>query len=217
MKALRDQLWLTYAIWGVLMLSALTALATARWPVAFVALATILVSMLPMILAPRLGLHLPRRFIAVIVLFVFATLFLGEVYDFYERYWWWDIALHGLSAVGFGLIGFLLVFILFEGDRYAAPAWALGMIAFCMGVTIGVTWEIFEFGMDQIFGLNMQKSGLMDTMGDLIVDCIGAGIGGLTGYLYLKGRDLGGSRAVIDEFIHHNRRFFRRSGKRRDR
>ena len=39
--------------------------------------------------------------------------------------------------------------------------------------------------MDKTFGLNMQKSGLMDTMSDLIIDSIGAGIAALAGYLYL--------------------------------
>ena len=38
----------------------------------------------------------------------------------------------------------------------------------CFAITIGALWEVFEFGMDQLFGLNMQKSGLLDTMGDLI-------------------------------------------------
>ena len=36
--------------------------------------------------------------------------------------------------------------------------------------------------MDILFGLSMQKSGVIDTMGDLIVDAIGAG----AGYWYLK-------------------------------
>ncbi|MGH7573673.1 MAG: hypothetical protein ACREM1_00880, partial [Longimicrobiales bacterium] len=47
-------------------------------------------------------------------------------------------------------------------------------------------WEIFEFGMDQVFGLNMQKSGLVDTMWDLIVNVIGAGAIALLGYGWLK-------------------------------
>jgi len=47
--------------------------------------------------------------------------------------------------------------------------------------SIGALWEVFEFGMDQIFGMNMQKSGLVDTMGDLIVDAIGAGLAAMSG------------------------------------
>ena len=39
---------------------------------------------------------------------------------------------------------------------------------------IGVIWEIFEFSLDYVIGLNMQKSGLVDTMGDLIVNSIGS-------------------------------------------
>jgi len=209
MNFLRNQSGLTYAIWIVLIAEALAAMITMRWTVAFVSLSTLALSLTPPLLASRLHIRLPRWIIAAVALFVFATLFLGEVLDFYERLWWWDIALHGLSALGFGFTGFLFVFILFEGDRYAAPAWALGLLAFCFAVTIGVIWEVFEFSMDQAFGMNMQKSGLMDTMGDLVVDVIGAGIAGITGALYLRGQALGSVAALFDEFVRLNRRFFK--------
>jgi hypothetical protein len=64
--------------------------------------------------------------------------------------------------------------------------------------------------MDQAFGFKMQKSGLMDTMGDLIVDAVGAFIGAATGFGYLKGQARGGLAVLIDEFVTRNPRYFRR-------
>lgn len=202
---LRNQPYVTWAIWLILIGDTIFALATQRWTVVFVSVSALVLTILPALFVARFRIRLPMSFLAAISLFVFCTLFLGEVYDFYERYWWWDILLHGGSAMAFGLIGFLFVFYLFEGDRYAAPPIAVAFTAFCCAVTIGALWEIFEFGMDQVFGLNMQKSGLVDTMGDLIVDTIGASVGALAGFLFLKGREIGGVSAAIDEFLRLNR------------
>ena len=55
-------------------------------------------------------------------------------------------------------------------------------------MAIGATWEIFEFTMDKLFGLSMQKSGLDDTMYDLIVDTFGALSAAAAGYYYLTER-----------------------------
>jgi hypothetical protein len=143
-------------------------------------------------------------------LFFFATIFLGEAFDFYERLWWWDLALHGSSAVGFGLTGFLLVFMLFEGDRFAAPPSAIAAITFCVAMTIGATWEIFEYTMDASFGLNMQKSGLDDTMGDLIVNGIGSLTASLTGYIYLTRDSEGWIGRRLSQFIKINRKFYQK-------
>lgn len=208
--------WLVYSIWATLVVAIIYALATARWSMAFVALATIALTLLPAIFVDRFAIKLPVTFFAGIVVFVFATIFLGEALDFYERLWWWDIALHGGSAIGFGLIGFVFIFMLFEGDRYAAPAIAVAFVAFCFSMTIGATWEIFEFGVDQVFGLNMQKSGLVDTMSDMIVNAFGSAIGALAGFFYLKGREFGGLSGTIDEFVRLNRERFRKLRSRHD-
>lgn len=207
---LRRQPYVAQSIWAMLVLALLVALGTLRWSLAFVAALTLGLSLLPVLAERRFGIRLPMKFMAGIVVFVFATVFLGEAFDFYNRFWWWDIALHAGSAVGFGLVGFLFVFMLFEGDRYAAPAWAAAFVSFCLALSLGTLWEIFEFGMDQLFGLNMQKSGLIDTMWDLIVDTGGASVGGLAGFLFLKGRQLGGLTAVLKEFTLMNRRWFRK-------
>ncbi|MCR8725852.1 hypothetical protein [Frigidibacter sp. ROC022] len=197
-------------IWISLALAFTAALIEGRWSLAFVATATFVLTLLPMVLIHWAGIRMPVSFTVGIVLFIYATIFLGEAFDFYNRYWWWDIALHGGSALGFGMLGFLFIFMLFEGDRYAAPAWALALIACTVAVTIGVLWEIFEFLMDSYAGTNMQKSGLPDTMGDLIVDLAGGAFGGLVGYFYLLDRDLGGLSGGIRQFIADNARLFRR-------
>lgn len=178
-----------------------------RWPLVFVGLVTIVLTEMPQRFARWMGVRLPPSFLVMVAIFITGTIFLGEIYDFYERYWWWDIALHLGSAVSFGLFGFLFIFMLFEGDRYAAPPIAVAFLSFCVAMTIGAIWEIFEFLMDTTFGLNMQKSGLPDTMGDLMVDMAGGLIGAGSGFLYLKGRDVGPLH-LIGQFVAMNRRFF---------
>ena len=198
------------AIWAGLFVAGLVALGFGRWALAFVSFATLGLSLLPPLLASRWSLTLPLPFLVATTLFFFASLFLGEAFDFYERVWWWDLALHGSAAVGFGLTGFLLVFMLFEGDRFAAPPSAIAAITFCVAMTLGAMWEILEYGMDVTFGLNMQKSGLDDTMGDLIVNAIGGLLASVTGYIYLVNNSAGWLGRRLSQFIKINAKFYRK-------
>ena len=211
----REQTLLTRLIWFALIAEAALAVIELRFALAFIALLTLALSMAPALVARWAEIVVPKGFILAVVLFIASTVFLGEVYDFYNRLWWWDIAMHGGSAIGFGLVGFILVFMMFQGDRYAAPPWAMGLLGASIGIMIGVLWEIFEFAMDQAFGLNMQKSGLPDTMGDLIVDVIGASLGGTMGGLYLRGLAHDSISKLVDEFVSLNSRFFSRFRRKR--
>lgn len=200
---------LTWILFAVLLAATVYAVFSEHWSNVFVIVIALVLTLLPAAFSRRFNIRLPASFLVAISGFVFGTLFLGEVFNFYERFWWWDIILHGTSAIGFGIIGFLFIFYLFQGDKYAAPPWALGFIAFCFAVAVGAVWEIFEFGMDQVFGLNMQKSGLVDTMTDLIVDCVGATIGGVSGFFWLKEQQIG-LAGMIDEFVTLNRNGFKK-------
>lgn len=205
---------LMLAIWTLLLLACVVALALGRWSLSFVSLATLALSLVPPVLASRWSLTLPVPFLLATTMFFFASIFLGEAFDFYERLWWWDLALHGFSAIGFGLTGFLFVFMLFKGDRFAAPPSALAFITFCVAMTMGALWEVFEFAMDQTFGLNMQKSGLNDTMGDLMINGFGGLIASLTGYLYLVRDRVGFLGHILSEFINLNRKLYQKSKER---
>lgn len=210
LSQIRAQGYFVHGIWALLVLSAITSAVEGRWSMTFVAFATLALSLAPVALADRFGITLPLPFVGAVTLFVVASIFMGEAFDFYERVWWWDIALHASSAIGFGLVGFIFVLMMFEGDRFAAPPWAMCLMAFGLAVTVGVFWEIFEFLMDQWFGLSMQKSGLQDTMEDLIVDVVGAGFASWLGYAYLRGTDRSFWTWPIDRFVALNRRLFRK-------
>lgn len=194
---------------------AVVGVATGQAMAVFVSAAALFLTFAPGHLAHRAQLTLPPSFLAGIAVFVMASLYLGELHSFYERLWWWDLALHFFSALGVGIIGFLLILMMFEGDRYAAPPWALGLLSFCLAITVGTLWEIFEYAMDGLFGYNMQKSGLQDTMGDLIVNAVGAAMAALWGVIYLSG-DRGWTSGTFDAFVAVNLQRFRKHAPRRN-
>lgn len=163
----------------------LGGIATENWQTAFLATATIIFILLPFSLQARFGVYIPRAFSFALALFVYATLFLGEVQQFYYEVWWWDLMLHSGSAFAFGLFGLIVLMISLEKKVIEAKPILLSLFAFSFALMIGVLWEIFEFAGDQLFGLDMQKDGLIDTMWDLIVDTVGAFVAAVVGYFYL--------------------------------
>lgn len=197
-----------YVIWAVLIGEALRGLVAGAYSVTFIAVGTIILTLAPLVSQRLLKVSLPSSFIVAIAAFLLGTLVLGEARDFYTLYWWWDLVLHAGSAMGFGLIGVILMLILVKGDKLSAAPITVSVFAFSFAVMIGVLWEIFEFWMDQSFGLNMQKSGLVDTMWDLIINCLGAGVGALAGWLYLSGHTRAPLAGWIGDFVRRNRRFF---------
>lgn len=176
-------------------------------------LAIIVITYVPPHLGARFRVHIPPEFESLAILFICMTLFMGEVLDFYNRYWWWDIVLHAESGFLLGIVGFVLVYILNEADSAdldLAPGF-IALFAFTFSVALGVIWEIFEFAMDSLFGLNMQKSGLVDTMWDLIVDCIGALVISVMGYIFLLTSETDSFlERWIDRFVADNPHLFQR-------
>ena len=80
-----------------------------------------------------------------------------------------------------------MLFILYNTNKIKAEPFTIAIFSFSFALAIGTIWEIFEFGIDNFFGLNMQKSGLVDTMWDLIVNSFGALFTSIIGFIYLKG------------------------------
>lgn len=188
-----------------------------QWANAFVVVAIMAITLSPAALGRQFRVNVPPEFQVLAILFVFAALFLGEIQSYYERFWWWDIALHTSSGLLMGVLGFLLVYVLNESERadvHMRPRF-VAMFAFLFAVTVGTLWEIFEFAMDQLVGSNMQKpmfddpSGLTDTMWDVIVNMLGALAVSALGWWYMVRREHSFIEDWIRKFIERNPRLFR--------
>ncbi|MFH1451848.1 MAG: hypothetical protein ABIF88_01600 [archaeon] len=169
-----------------------------RWLVLFTATLALVLTSIPLLFRKKFNIRLPSEIEIIIVLFIYATLFLGEIQGFYETYWWWDILLHAGSAMTFGFIGFTILYLMYAKNSVNANPLLLAIFSLTFAIAIGTTWEIFEFIMDQTFGLNMQKNGLIDTMTDLIVNTFGALIALIIALIYFQKRK---SIFLFDETI----------------
>ena len=158
---------------------------------------TLILLILPTIFSRRTKIAIPPIIQISFLIFIFASTYLGEFRNFYLRYSWWDSMLHFFSALLLGYIGFLLIFAL-NKDRemhLRLSPFFIAVFTFSFAVMMGTMWEIFEYVMDHFVGLDMQKarylgddsrSGVIDTMKDLIIDSVGALFVSITGYIFCK-------------------------------
>lgn len=196
---------LLWVIRLIILGTAVWALFLFQWEYFLLAVLAYVLSFIPEFIEYKFKTVLPVEFDFAIALFVFLSVFLGEVGDVYERFFWWDALLHLSSGFMLGYIAFLWLYVKVQQGKLDTSPKMQGFIIFCVAVALGVLWEIFEFGMDQIFGFTMQKSGLVDTMSDLIVDAVGAGAIALVGALYLKKGGVGPIRTLTHKFLKQNK------------
>lgn len=160
-----------------------------RWMLLFLTSLALILTFLPALIRRNYKIVLPIEFEFVLTLFVYFSIILGEIKGFYTKFPWWDMALHAISGIILGFIGFLIIYILYTQEKINMSPIFIAIFSFCFSVALGAVWEIFEFSVDSILGMNMQKSGLIDTMWDLIIDSAGAILVAVSGYFYVKGGD----------------------------
>lgn len=208
--------WIVFIIVALMTIDLVVIVSERLWLSAFLILTIALLILLVTVFSDRLAVQIPSEFQVLALVFVFSALFLGEVRSYYDRIWWWDIALHSTSGLLMGILGFLLVYVLNASQKIAfsmTPRF-VAFFAFMFAVAVGALWEIFEFSMDSVFGTRMQKpmfedpSGLTDTMWDMIVNTIGAAFISGLGWWYMKQERRSFIDVWIQKFIDRNPGWF---------
>ncbi len=137
---------------------------------------TLIFMTLPFLIEKRFRLEFPRQFLCILLLFFYASMFLGTANHFFTRFWWWDKMLHSFSGLIFANLGFLIAMYLGRSQELDSKLnrTLVTMFSFCFSVASGAVWEIYEYSMDETFGFLYQGIGIDDTMLDIICDTLGA-------------------------------------------
>lgn len=141
----------------------------------FLCILTLILFLIPPFIEHRLNIDVPDTLETIILLFIYAAEILGEIRAFYITFPYWDTMLHTLNGFLCAAIGFSLVDILNREERVSLSLspFFMAVTAFCFSMTIGVLWEFFEFFMDQVFRLDMQKDWVVDTISSVMLDPAG--------------------------------------------
>ena len=136
---------------------------------------TLVLFLLPTVFERTLMIDLPNTMESIIMLFIFSAEILGEISSFYTTFKHWDTILHTLNGFLCAAIGFALVDMLNRTEKFSlslSPVF-MSIVAFCFSMTIGVLWEFFECGMDQLLLLDMQKDTVVNTISTVMLDPTG--------------------------------------------
>lgn len=237
--ALNKKAFIMYSILrGLVILTAIRCFFQGNFEGLALCILSLILFLIPSLVEEKMKVELPPLFECIIYAFIYAAEILGEVNRYYTRIPGWDTMLHTLNGFLCAAIGFSLFDILNRKSKnIRLSPFYVAMVAFCFSMTVGVVWEFFEYTMDSIFFLDMQKDfiikkigsvtldptgtqtpviidhikktviitatgkkytinggyldiGINDTMKDLLVNCIGATVFSIIGYIYEKKRRL---------------------------
>ena len=165
-----------FAVYLVLRLIVLGTLVSSvirgEYESAFICLLVLVLFVLPFFIQQNFGIELPSTLEIIILLFIFAAEILGELECYFITYPHWDSMLHTTTGFLCAATGFALIDILNRNSRIKfelSPIY-VALAAFCFSMTVGVLWEFFEFGMDRLFHMDMQKDTVVQSITSVMLD-----------------------------------------------
>ncbi len=204
MNRLDISLTIKYFMLGLLCITGIYLIYTQNWHGLFMLSQALGFSLIPTFLRRMYNVHTPHTIQAGIVIFMFSTIFLGEVARFYETYWWWDTLFHALSGLAMGLLAYISLILIYRKHNVRMAPIFTSVFAICVSLALSAVWEILEFTIDSFLDTNMQPSA-DDTMWDLIAGLAGALLSGWSGYRYILHNVRYGLNSVIHDGVIKNK------------
>lgn len=166
----------TFAVYLVLrillILSIVMASLQGNYETIFMSSLALILFFIPAFVEKNFGVELPSVLEILIIMFIFAAIFLGEIQCYYIKVPFWDSLLHITNGFLCSAIGFALVDIINRNPKFKfelSPLF-LAVVAFCFSMTIGVLWEFFEFACDIFLHTDMQKDVILHTINSVMLN-----------------------------------------------
>lgn len=146
--------------------------------------------------------YIPSIIQDVSVIMIFAGSFGGKFMNFYYDIRWWDSAMHLISGGICVLLGYEIVTAMLKRDKKNASLPVILLCALGFSFFVSTCWELFEFTADQVMCMGgaygdaqhwcfelakgtpkeatlfdpvyPERWALMDTMGDIVLNTVGA-------------------------------------------
>jgi hypothetical protein len=170
------------------------------WSAFFLIVVIVLLGLSPVFLKHRFSIEIGKTMQFGFVTFLFCTIFLGEIRNFYSSYAWWDTVLHFWAGFGLTIFGFAILKEIYRKTDLESYPFPTALYAFSFsGMMLGA-WEIFEYTADLLaVAENKMQPSLEDTMVDLIIGYVAAAIFAILGYRYLRWRERNVASKVIED------------------
>lgn len=164
---------IVYAVLRFFVLAALVlSIINGDYDSAFICVLVLFLFLVPAFIQDRFSIEFPSALEISILIFIFAAEILGELSNYYVSFKHWDTLLHTTWGFLCAAVGFSLVEILNRSKniRFELSPLFLAICAFCFSMTIGVIWEFFEFGVDNLFHMDMQKDTVLHAFSSVSLD-----------------------------------------------
>ncbi len=136
-------------------------------------------------------------------IFIFIAVVIGSTLNNRTTFHHIDILTHFMAGFISAWFGYDFANIIYRKRGDLGPAMSsLFALTFALGLSVG--WEIYEFSMDRIYGMNLQcsspdsEAGLIDTMVDFIMCSAGALIG-MFSVAFIRNGVIGKNKQAVKE------------------
>ena len=141
------------------------------WENVFVCILSLVLFLIPFFLEEKFKITIPSTLEIIVLCFIFSAEILGEINSFYVNVPHFDTILHTINGFICAGIGFALIDLLNENSKdFKLSPIFVSLVAFCFSMTVGVLWELFEYGADKLLLFDMQKDRFVSSISTVELD-----------------------------------------------